>query len=575
MPTDNVTLPGTGELVATDYDGTAQHQYAKLEFGGDGEFNKVSTKQPLPVAAAASMTDTFGKLMTVNCINDIDIQFFRDSPANLLAITTAGGGAANKVNGLMQMTTSTGTTGEVKAVSYDQVNYRSGGEIFVLFTTAFVTGGTANCSQRIGLYDNNNGFFLGYENTTFGFTKRTAAADTQTAIASWNGDTLTGAAGSRFTRGGTPEAIDLTKLNIWRIRFGWLGAAPIKLEVVSPDGEWVLAHTIRQPNLSATPSIENVDLPMTAHLVKTAGATNVTFNSACWGAGTTYDKPDIDNSYTLTTTVNDAVTYNTQGIGTLQISVGTSTTGTIIFETSTTGSTWITHPACYLIGAAGTGDTLVTAAVTPTAGNTYRMNCVGFHAIRVRTATTLGASVVLYGHGDGRLSMTSLYNVLASSDMSLRTKAHRDCARIAVGVTGVTTATTAYTAGDQVGTLISLTNAARYSGGTGTITSVTLIDQSDIAGAYDVIFFRASVTLAADNAAFAISDADSLNIAGYIQLAGMIDIGNNRVASAYNLAIPYDCSGGTTLYAALITRVGHTFFTAGALPQLNVFVEYN
>jgi hypothetical protein len=165
--------------------------------------------------------------------------------------------------------------------------------------------------------------------------------------------------------------------------------------------------------------------------------------------------------------------------------------------------------------------------------------------------------------------------ISVSSTGEMQTLARRDLQRIAVGVTGVTTATTAYVAGDQVGTQITLANAARISGGSGVIVGATLIDQSDIIGAYDLAIFDSSVTLAADNAAFAISDADSLKIVALIQLAGAFDLTNNRVAQAYNLAIPYVCSGGTSLFAALITRAGHTFFTAGALPQVNVYVERN
>ena len=47
---DNVTLdPGAGgATIATDDDGTAQHQYVKVEFGGDGTFTKVTTSAGLP-----------------------------------------------------------------------------------------------------------------------------------------------------------------------------------------------------------------------------------------------------------------------------------------------------------------------------------------------------------------------------------------------------------------------------------------------------------------------------------------------------------------------------------------------
>lgn len=47
---DNVVLdPGAGgATIATDDDGTAQHQYVKVEFGGDGTFTKVTTSAGLP-----------------------------------------------------------------------------------------------------------------------------------------------------------------------------------------------------------------------------------------------------------------------------------------------------------------------------------------------------------------------------------------------------------------------------------------------------------------------------------------------------------------------------------------------
>lgn len=134
--------------------------------------------------------------------------------------------------------------------------------------------------------------------------------------------------------------------------------------------------------------------------------------------------------------------------------------------------------------------------------------------------------------------------------------------RVKVTSSGLTTATTAYTAGDQLGTQFTFAGCARASGGTGAIVGVTVLDKADITGSMDLIVTRASITLAADNAAYAISDTDAEEVVGIIHLAGSYDIGNNRVAQAHNIHIPYDCSGGTSLYGALVTRSGHTFFTA-------------
>lgn len=152
---------------------------------------------------------------------------------------------------------------------------------------------------------------------------------------------------------------------------------------------------------------------------------------------------------------------------------------------------------------------------------------------------------------------------ITAPDGSLNVEARRDTLFSQITSAGLTTATTAYTAGDQVGTLFTITDAARASGGTGRIKAVMLHDEQDIIGPYDVVFFRSSVTLAADNAAFSLSDADANLVCQLAQLAGAYDLTNNRIAQAQNLDLPYACTGGTSLYAALICRAGHTFFSGG------------
>jgi len=158
---------------------------------------------------------------------------------------------------------------------------------------------------------------------------------------------------------------------------------------------------------------------------------------------------------------------------------------------------------------------------------------------------------------------------------NMNTVGRRDQQRIAVSTTTgqITIATTAYTAGDQLGPLFTLANAARVTSGGGVITGVRLLDAGDVIGACDVVFFDSTVTLAADNAAFAISDADALKVVGLVQLAGAYDLGNNRIAQAFNLAVPYTLAGGTSLFAALITRTANAIFVAATDLQLVVTVD--
>lgn len=173
--------------------------------------------------------------------------------------------------------------------------------------------------------------------------------------------------------------------------------------------------------------------------------------------------------------------------------------------------------------------------------------------------------------------------VSVSSFGDLHTIARKDMVRFS-GTVGGTSTTVAYAAGDTVGTLTSITGAARVTGGFGSIKSVQVINTTastatPALGAIDAIFFRSSVTLPADNAAFVLSGAtDPLAIVGVVQLAGAYAYGSaatqSRSAQAYNLDLPFDCSGGTTLYCALITRSAMTLAASGtAALQLVVHLE--
>lgn len=345
------------------------------------------------------LVDTFGRMTVSEQSNDIDLQFFRDDPNNILTVTSASGGTATGQTGYAQFATSTATTGSIKGVSLDKTHYHSGGEMYALFTAAWLDGGQATSFQRIGLYDTNSGMFIGYENTTFGVTVRSGGVDTTVAKASWNVDTLTGGSTSKFTRAGVPEAIDLTKTNVFKIRFGWLGSAPISFEVLSPDGEWVLFHIVRQPNLSATPSIDNPDLPMTLEITKTAGTTNIRMNTNCWGAGIMYNSGDWSDSSTLGTTVDSVVDYNIAGLGSGSVYIATTTTGTFSFEVTIDGKNWFQHPGVIDPNVGGT-DLLIQGPVTPTSGAYYKIPFTGFRGFRLRTVTTLGTTVAAYFVGD-------------------------------------------------------------------------------------------------------------------------------------------------------------------------------
>lgn len=239
------------------------------------------------VPVTISQQDSFGHIVQAQRYNQIEVDYSTTIPTGAtgdVVVTTANGGSAASSGGQGVFSSGTNANGGVNVVTNLSLDYRPHAELYAAFTAIFTTG-VANSYQRIGVYNIANGFFIGYEGTAFGLTIRKNTSDTFVPKASWNVDQLTGAIGSKFTLNGTPVAYDSTKDNLFRIRFGWLGAATIYFEIYSPDGVWVLFHAYKVANQSTSPTIDNPNLPLTLDIQKTSGATDVVMKSACWGAG--------------------------------------------------------------------------------------------------------------------------------------------------------------------------------------------------------------------------------------------------------------------------------------------------
>lgn len=252
-----------------------------------------STTGSGPVIVEQFQTDIFGAPIQVTRHNQVSLKFFASLPSTDEATqATTNGGTVTQSAGNAHVTSGVNVSGTASITSVPVVKYRAGFEIYFWGTASFTTPTHANSSQYFGLLDANNGYAWGYQGLTFGFLKRTGGVDTFTALSAGNGDHLTGAVGSSFTRDGVPEALDKTKLNVYRIRYGWFGSAPTIFEVLSPDGDWVVANTFRNPNSSTTPHIQNPNLPTAIQVTKaSADATSLTINSGCSAAGSTSELP--------------------------------------------------------------------------------------------------------------------------------------------------------------------------------------------------------------------------------------------------------------------------------------------
>lgn len=337
--------------------------------GTDGDYAplQVDERGALVTANAYDSRDLFGRTVTASPYNDIDIQFFKGDPAELLVLTEANSATGESNVGGALFSSSTNANGSVQAVTRETTNYTSGSEVFCMFTAAWPVGGLASSHQRIGLYDANNGVYIGYEGTTFRVAYRNNGSDTAANSGAWSDDQLTGAAGSAFTSAGAPVAIDLTKLNVFRIRFGWLGSAPIIWEVMAPDGHWVVFHRIDFPNAQATPHIRNPNLPMTLDITKTAAAaTDITIQTDCWGAGTIAGPRSADGdeiAFQTTATLANGATYNS-GILALSPEFSQVQTTVLASHIGDITITWYRDPSG--------NDTLRTLAIPYSSANSFQ-----------------------------------------------------------------------------------------------------------------------------------------------------------------------------------------------------------
>ncbi len=141
----------------------------------------------------------------------------------------------------------------------------------------------------------------------------------------------------------------------------------------------------------------------------------------------------------------------------------------------------------------------------------------------------------------------------------------------------------AYTTGDTLGGLQTVANAARYSGGSGRITTITILDKTQTQRApMGLILFDRSVTIPADNAPFTVSDADMANCIGAIDLPvglyntawpgtpanSILTLPNNTITTTVNNAtvLPFDyVLNGTSLFVAVILRSAPTYTSTSDL----------
>lgn len=186
---------------------------------------------------------TFGELVSAAPHDEISAQFQYSIDTTFDVTTSTSGDGSVSQSGSYAVLSS--TTGSCSMQSKDTLRYKPGHTALINFTASFDGAG----SGTVGLFDADDGVFLEVENGDIKrVAYRNATSDTQVLKADFDGEDISG--------------IDWSKINVYRIMFGWLGVAPILIQVMQPSGRFITIHKFETPGTLTTTHVGNAVIPI-------------------------------------------------------------------------------------------------------------------------------------------------------------------------------------------------------------------------------------------------------------------------------------------------------------------------
>ena len=218
--------------------------------------------------------DAFGRLRTSNPFNTFDIQFtYGLEPLFFEETNTNAGDVTHVANSSAARLTTGGTTSGdgTKFQTAEYFRYQPGKSQLVVWT-CILGSKTSNVRKRIGLFDDDNGFFFEQDGSNLKIVRRTktsgSVVDNAVNQSSWNLDVLNGSGPSGIT-------LDESTDNIYVIDFQWLGAGRIRYGL-DFGGQINYVHEIKFANTETVPFTVTGDLPFRAEIFNTATAAGTT-----------------------------------------------------------------------------------------------------------------------------------------------------------------------------------------------------------------------------------------------------------------------------------------------------------
>lgn len=268
------------------------------------------------VTVGGSNISAFGDIITESKTPVVQLDFVYGIN-NQTGVSTVSNGATVDTNvGRLRVQSGTNSAGNAIFTSKKLAKYRAGEGMLIRFTPIFATSAT-NSTQIMGAGSSRDGYFFGYNGTTFGILHRNGGVNNWIAQSSWNGDKCdgTGPTGFNWDKSkGTPTQILYSHLGYGNIFFYVYGGS---------TGKWLLAHVIKYANTSNATQLSNPSLMFYAQALNSGNTTNLTMYCGSVGFFITGDRlfessPRFaadNNKATVTTETNllsikNATTFN-------------------------------------------------------------------------------------------------------------------------------------------------------------------------------------------------------------------------------------------------------------------------
>jgi len=210
----------------------------------------------------------FGELAVQQPVAEVLIHFPYNLNTDLVNTTVVGSGSVTHSNQFAVISSGAAINSSGRLNSNRALEYNPGIGGLARFTTLFSTPEAGN-TQISGIGSATDGFFFGYNGTSFGILYRVNSVDTWILQSTWNTDKMDGTGPSGMN-------LNPTKGNVFQIKYQWLGFGAIRFYIENQfTGTLNQVHVINYANQNTTVSVNNPSFNFHAKSENTTNNTNV------------------------------------------------------------------------------------------------------------------------------------------------------------------------------------------------------------------------------------------------------------------------------------------------------------